>query len=179
MKKEIRKRVREKLHAMSEEEKKLKSKEIIDSIVKHSAVGKAKTIALFSSLPDEPCLGSLISDFSSSSCKVVLPKVFGDIMNFYSYSPDIMRIGAYGIEEPNGECPVNASEIDVIIVPGVAFTGKGARLGRGKGYYDKYMSQSCFRAYKIGVCYSCQLVDDLPCEEHDVVMDEVISDNQL
>lgn len=178
MKKAIRKRVRESLYAMSGEEKERQTQKILCRIAKHSVVKNAKTIALFVSLPDEPCTKNLIETFSSNF-KVVLPRICGDVMDFYPYVRETMGKGAYGIEEPGGECSVDVGEIDVIVVPGVAFTRKGARLGRGKGYYDKYMSQSCFRAYKIGICYSCQLVDDLPCEEHDIMMDEIITYNPL
>lgn len=62
-----------------------------------------------------------------------------------------------------------------MIVPGVAFTLSGARLGRGKGFYDKYMSQSGFCASTIGVCYEEQLVPSLPCEPHDITVGEVLS----
>ena len=65
-------------------------------------------------------------------------------------------------------------EIDAIVVPGVAFTVKGVRMGRGKGFYDRYLAQSGFAALKIGVCYREQLVPDIPAEPHDVAMDAVI-----
>ena len=69
----------------------------------------------------------------------------------------------------------SAADIDVMVVPGVAFTSVGDRLGRGKGYYDRYMAREGFRAQTIGVCYSCQLCDELPVEEHDRRVDRVIS----
>ena len=94
--------------------------------------------------------------------------------NFYPYDKDAMAAGAYGINEPQEGAAVNPCEIDVIIVPGVAFTVHGARMGRGKGYYDRFLSQSGFAAMKVGVCYSEQIVDDIPTEPHDVMMDAVI-----
>lgn len=63
-----------------------------------------------------------------------------------------------------------------IVVPGTAFTQAGARMGRGRGYYDKYLSQPGFRGVKVGVCYAHQLVGELPVEPHDVFMDYVITD---
>ena len=57
----------------------------------------------------------------------------------------------------------------------VAFTADGRRLGRGRGYYDRYLGDPVFRGFRVGVCYAHQLVDDLPVEPHDVRMDRVIT----
>ena len=61
-----------------------------------------------------------------------------------------------------------------MVVPGVAFASDGRRLGRGKGYYDRYLAREGFRAYTVAVCYSCQLRDDVPAEPHDKRVDEVV-----
>lgn len=77
--------------------------------------------------------------------------------------------------EPAGDArAVMPFEIDAVVVPGVAFTKDGARMGRGKGFYDKYLSKNEFRALKIGVCFKEQVLDGLPVEPHDVKMDVVI-----
>ena len=94
-------------------------------------------------------------------------------MRFYDYDPAQMERGAFGIAEPQADAPADPAEIDFILVPGTAFTSGGARMGRGRGYYDKYMSQAGFRAYKAGVCYPHQLVDELPVEPHDILVDTV------
>ena len=107
---------------------------------------------------------------------IVVPRVEGDIMRFYDYSPDTMQTGAFGIEEPTGEVEFAADKIDLIIVPARAFTRRGERLGRGGGFYDKYMSLSGFRAYKIGIAFSAQIFDSLPCDAHDIKVDEVVTE---
>ena len=68
------------------------------------------------------------------------------------------------------------SEIDLVIVPGTAFTSAGVRCGRGRGYYDKYLAQPGVHAVKVGVCFAHQLVGELPAEPHDVAMDYLITD---
>ena len=95
-------------------------------------------------------------------------------MDFYPYSPQSMHSGAMGISEPDGDVPVEPSEIDVMVLPGLAFTPDCKRLGRGKGYYDRYMSREGFHAYTIGICHTVQLLDTLPVESHDKSIDEVI-----
>ena len=97
-------------------------------------------------------------------------------MRFFRYDPAAMRPGAFGIAEPGPaaeECL--PQEIDLVVVPGVAFTADGARMGRGRGYYDRYLSQPALRATKVGVCYAHQLCDGLPTEPHDVAMDAVVA----
>lgn len=172
-KKMLRKEVRAKLASMTGEMQHAASLAIISALREHIAVSGARVVALFYPLPDEPQIAELVKELSGS-VSVVLPRVEGDVMQFYSYSGDAMRTGAFGIEEPQGTPLVEPCEIDLMIAPGVAFTRDGARMGRGKGYYDKYMSQTGFRARKIGVCYAVQLVDELPQEEHDIRMDCVL-----
>ena len=82
---------------------------------------------------------------------------------------------AYGILEPTGNIFPSLENIDLVIVPGMAFNRQGDRLGRGKGYYDKILKEAS-AAWKIGVCFDFQLVEELPVEAHDVRMDCVMCD---
>lgn len=172
-KKKLRNAVRARVALIAADEAHERSMAMCDELERRIDVSGAKVVALFSPLDDEPQLWPLVERMAQG-VTVVLPRVEGDIMNFYPYDKDAMAAGAYGINEPQEGAAVNPCEIDVIIVPGVAFTVHGARMGRGKGYYDRYLSQSGFAAMKIGVCYSEQIVDDIPTEPHDMMMDAVI-----
>ena len=134
----------------------------------------ARTVAVFAALPDEPATDEVLARWASTR-RVVLPRVEGDAMRFYACRPDALVFGAFGILEPQGERPCPAGEIDLVVCPGVAFTADGRRLGRGRGYYDRYLGDPVFRGFRVGVCYAHQLVDDLPVEPHDVRMDRVIT----
>ena len=170
----IRKYVRSLVKEMSAKEKQLESDELRRRALSHRLLPDASVVALFVSLPDEPETRPLIKELSLTHT-VVLPVIYGDEMEFYRYTPDEMHIGAYGIEEPSTRLqPVQPQEIDLMFVPGVAFTRRGARLGRGKGYYDKYMSHDSFVARCVGYCYDKQLVDDIPTEPHDIMMHEML-----
>lgn len=131
-------------------------------------------VALFAPLSDEVQIQELVKH---APCRVVLPRVEGDDMEFFDYTHNRLAEGSFGILEPQGgeSCP--AEKIDLMVVPGVAFTKEGERLGRGKGFYDKYLSRTGFRAFCIGVCYAHQLLDHLPTEPHDRRMDMVIAYN--
>ena len=134
----------------------------------------ARTVAVFAALPHEPATDEVLARWASTR-RVVLPRVEGDAMRFYACRPDALVFGAFGILEPQGERPCPAGEIDLVVCPGVAFTADGRRLGRGRGYYDRYLGDPAFRGFRVGVCYAHQLVDDLPVEPHDVRMDRVIT----
>lgn len=135
----------------------------------------AEVVALYCALPDEPPTERVIARWLELGKRVVVPRVEGDEMRFFRYDPTTQIVGSFGIEEPgNGAVLCAPSEIELMVVPGVAFTATGDRMGRGRGYYDKYLSQSDFRGYTIGVGYAHQLVDSLPVEEHDRRLDKVV-----
>ena len=149
----------------------------------HALVAKAAlttaqpgVVAAYMPLPDELDTLPLLRALEQAGRRVVIPKVQGGEMDFYDYSEDTLECGAWGIAEPVcAGAPVSPQEIDLMFVPGRAFTAEGARLGRGKGFYDKYMSREGFRAHTVGVCYQCQMLDQIPTEPHDRRVDEVLA----
>lgn len=172
-KKILRREVRERLATLDAKDKCARSAAICAAVKKHLAVSNARVVAIFSPLGYEPDVWPLVEGLAGV-VSVVLPRVEGGVMNFYVYDKNSMAIGSFGINEPQNGLAVSPCEIDAVVVPGLAFTKCGARMGRGKGYYDKYMADGDFSALKIGVCYREQLVPDIPVEEHDIMMDVVI-----
>ena len=132
-------------------------------------------LLLYSALPDEVPTQNLMDELVAQGKTVLLPRVISDTdMELHRYTgKQDLQIGAYGILEPTGELFTDYKAIDVAIVPGMAFDTDGHRLGRGKGYYDRFLTRIPY-IYKIGLCFSWQIVDCVPSDEHDVVMDEVI-----
>lgn len=134
-----------------------------------------KVIMLYSALPDEVPTQILIDQLAVQGKTVLLPRVISDTdMELHRYTgKQDLQTGAYNILEPTGELFTDYEAIDIAIVPGMAFDNDGHRLGRGKGYYDRFLSRVP-NIYKIGLCFSWQMVDHVPFDEHDIVMDEVI-----
>lgn len=172
-KKEIRRAMKRLNLALTEAERAAASERLHRAVERLDAFREAETVALFASLPDEPDTAPLLARWYGRK-RLVVPRVEGDIMQFYDYVPEQMASGAYGIDEPQADEAVAPSQIDFILVPGTAFTRDGARMGRGKGFYDKYMSQPGFHAFKAGFCYPHQLIEGLPVEPHDVRVDRVL-----
>lgn len=171
---EIRARMRSRNRALTGAERREAAERISDRLESDGRFRAARVVALFCSLPDEPPTGRMLERWSAGK-RIVVPRVEGDVMSFYDYRPDVLADGAFGIREPQSGTPCPPGEIDLIVVPGVAFTPDGVRLGRGRGYYDRYLSLPEFRAAKIGVCYRHQLEERLPAEPHDIRMDAVIA----
>ncbi|MCQ2148222.1 MAG: 5-formyltetrahydrofolate cyclo-ligase, partial [Bacteroidales bacterium] len=165
--------IRSQVSTISEETRALLSGEVALSVLASDEWIHAKTVLLFNSLPDEIDMSYLFDKAVESSKKVVLPGVKGDELELYYYDPSRITTGSFGILEPTADSdPARPCDIDLAIIPGRAFTATGKRMGRGKGYYDRLLpSLSC---PKIGVCYPCQIVEDLPVEKWDIPMDKVI-----
>ena len=170
----IRREVRSLIKAMSTEAKQTSAEAIFKAVELNKQFTEANCVALYCAMHDEVPTHDTLLRWRSMGKRVVVPRVEGEIMRFYDYTPESMTIGAFGIEEPTGDCEVEASAIDLIIVPARAFSPSGVRLGRGGGFYDKYMSLPKFRAYKLGVAFACQIFDTLPCDPHDILVDSVI-----
>ena len=174
-KKEIRCSIKSRTLALKPEQALRQSEAVVERLLQILAQRKPQVVALFAPLRDEVQIGSLMQRIG---CRVVVPRVEGDEMEFYDLASGALAEGSFGIMEPQCGEPIEPRKIDVMVVPGVAFTPSGDRLGRGKGFYDRYLSREGFRAYCVGVCYPHQMVDELPVEPHDRRMDEVVSGNE-
>lgn len=136
----------------------------------------AKSVFIYNSLPDEVATLQFVERWASEK-KFFMPTLNGEEMIFRAYSDSSQtKIGALGINEPLGEEGIPKAN-DLIIVPGLAFDRTMNRLGRGKGYYDKYLTAT--KAVKMGVCFDFQLLDSIPTDTHDVKMDVLVSENDL
>lgn len=149
---------------------------IINQLKMHPQVVHAHTLLLYSALPDEVPTLPLIDDLVEEGKTVLLPRVVDDTtmeLRCYTGVADLQE-GAFGIMEPIGELFTDYDQIEVAVIPGMAFDQEGHRLGRGKGYYDRFLPL-LRNAYKIGICYPSRLLDHVPTDEYDICMDEVIT----
>lgn len=149
---------------------------VISRLRQHPRLTAAHTILLYCSLPDEVQTHDLLDELVAQGKTVLLPRVVSDTeMELCRYTGrDDLMPGAFGIMEPVGMLFTDYAVIDVAVVPGMAFDRQGHRLGRGRGYYDRFLSRVPF-IYKIGVCFPYQLVDEVPADEDDVMMDCVVT----
>ena len=135
----------------------------------------AKCVAFYYAIDNEVRTSGLIEAWSTKK-KILLPVVDGEKIHFCPYTgKENLQKGAFGIPEPVDAASI--PDIDIFIVPGIAFDHACNRLGRGKGYYDRFLSGTDKPI--IGLCYDFQLVDCLPSEIHDKKMSMVITENKI
>ena len=171
---DIRREVRARIKQMSPEQMQSAAERIFSLIEQLDTFSQSECIALFAAMKDEVPTDIALARWLQLGKRIVVPRVEGEIMRFYDYDPARMTTGAFGIEEPIGDVECSPADIDLIIVPARAFTTSGIRLGRGGGFYDKYMSLPSFRAAKVGIAFECQIFNTLPHDSHDILVDKVI-----
>lgn len=170
--------IRNEKRRFTQEELREASLPIITALLAHPRVVAAEVVLCYHSLPDEVYTHQACDELVRMGKRVLLPKVVSDTeMTIHEYhdSRDLI-LGGFGILEPSTP-PIDITTLPqslVAIIPGMAFDRACHRLGRGKGYYDRLLSQLPY-IYKIGVAFPFQLLDDIPCEPTDIQMDEVIS----
>jgi 5-formyltetrahydrofolate cyclo-ligase len=115
--------------------------------------------------------------------KIIVPYcVDGELELFHLESMDELAVGMYRILEPKPELRrlahkrVDVRQLDLIVVPGVAFDRRGARMGHGKGYYDKLLQHARPDTPLVALAFECQLFDEVPTEAHDIFMDRIITE---
>lgn len=144
---------------------------------KHHLYHAAQTILLYNSMPDEVNTHGLIASLHKQGRCVLLPRMKNEKeLELVRYKGKLsMRTSErYNILEPEGEPFTDYESIDLAIIPGLAFTLDGERLGRGKGYYDRLLAKMP-TVYKMGLCFPFQIVGTIPTDATDVLMDEVFS----
>ena len=171
-KKQLRKNIKAKVRELSPESKLRESNEVFGYIEATEVFGLSKNIMLFASLPDEIPTHHIIGRWAKSK-NIYLPRVNGDDLEIIKYQPGKMEQGSVNIMEPTGDSIDDLSILDLVIVPGVAFDRNGNRCGRGKGFYDRFLSKT--HATTIAVCFDCQLIDELPVEPHDIPADYIVT----
>ncbi len=132
---------------------------------------KAKTVMIYMPIKGE----ADVTGLSGDEKLFLTPVTEGDDM--YACKVGKMAEGAFGVPEPEVKESFDKREIDLVIVPGVAFDKKGNRMGYGKGYYDRFLEKT--DAVKVGVCHSFQLVDFIPSEKHDIKMDLIVTEREV
>ena len=175
MKAELRKQVLQEMKAIPREQKQAMDQVLTNQFLKHPFYKEAKVIATYLSFPHEFQTQELIEQALKDGKKVLIPKTYPKgLMDFVVYDAQQLVKTSFGLLEPQGDLEVvDASQIDLIHVPGLAFTTEGYRIGYGGGYYDRYLEH--FTGHSMSTIYPCQIQDFSP-ESHDIPVQEVLID---
>lgn len=172
-KEDIRRNVRAHKSLLNETDRLRAAERAFAVMEKTAAFLMADNILMYHSLPDELSTLQFLDKWHSSK-RFFLPRVNGVNLEILPYECSSLHLGAFQIEEPNGDTTVPLDVIDLVVVPGIGFDRRGNRVGRGKGFYDRLLADT--PVTKIGVAYDFQVFDTVPSQAHDVRVDIVITD---
>ena len=138
----------------------------------------SSTIAVYAGVGSEVSLQRAVDTWLLAGHRVVWPRLGSNYsMGFHAARPGELELGPYGISQPQSHVnPVDPSELDIIFVPGIAFTRFGSRLGQGGGYYDRYFGGMVRLPETVGVAFALQIVPKIPTTQTDVPVSAVVTE---
>ena len=173
-KKELRKKIREQKRAMTEEQIVSASGRLGELFLNCDQYKAAKTIYGYLPYNQEVRTVPMLEQAMRDGKRVAVPKCYGDEMRFI-YMDDLSKFekGYAGIPEPIADEPVADDKTALVLMPGMAFTKDGKRMGYGGGFYDKFLASEPNHP-TVALCYDFQMVEDLPTEDYDIPVDCVL-----
>jgi 5-formyltetrahydrofolate cyclo-ligase len=186
---ELKKNLRERAHANRNalENKDELSRDICAKIGALPAYGLAKSVMYYIDVRSEVRTKYALPSALTQGKKIVVPwcNEQGELELFHLESMEELAIGMYKILEPKPELrllpakQVRAEDLDLVMVPGVAFDRSGARMGHGKGYYDKLLQYARPDAPLVALAFECQLFPEIPTAAHDIFMDMIVTEQAI
>ena len=175
-KKDLRKKMRAHMSTLTEEYLRESNEKIFEALISREEYKKADKIFMYYSVGREADTTAILRHAFEAGKTVALPKITekGIMVPMVAESEDELYTDKYGIPAPKNGRILEAGEIDLVIVPGVAFTADGQRLGRGGGYYDRFLSKC--GAFKIAIARKYMILENLPVSQLDMPVDLVITD---
>lgn len=183
---ERKKQIREQAHEnrRNQEHKDELSRQICEKFVSLPEYARARTVMFYVDVRTEVRTRDYLATALTHGKMIVVPwcNDQGELELFRLESMEDLAIGMYKILEPRAdlrllpERQVDVKSLDLIMVPGVAFTREGARMGHGKGYYDKLLEHARPDAPLVALAFECQLFPEIPTQAHDVFMDKIITE---
>ena len=173
-KKELRRTIRERKRAMTEEEIVSRSEKLGQLFAQSDAYKAAKTIYGYLPYNQEVRTVPMLAKALADGKRVAVPKVYGEEMKFL-YLDDLTKVekGYAGIPEPIADGPVANDDTALVLMPGLAFDPQGHRIGYGGGFYDKFLAAEPNHP-TLALCYEFQMLPELHTEEHDIPVDTVL-----
>ena len=179
---EARREIGRRIAALTPEEHAARSRAIAERLLRLPEFARANVVMLFAAMADEADTAAIIRAALDAGKTVLLPKVNAQTREMIAcpiVDPADAAPGTYGILEPSNNAAVDASLIEFCLVPARAFDRTGARLGRGAGYYDRFMASHGFSAVRCGIAFSSQLLDSVPSETHDLPVHVIVTDTEV
>ncbi len=173
----LRDRMRRVREGIPAEERGRRSREAQDRVLSLEELQGARSVLLFYAFGSEVQTRDLRGRLGARGARVLLPYLGSEGMEA-AQAHDLVP-SPYGPKEPSHRVPVDPSEVDLVIAPGLAFDRRGHRLGFGGGHYDRYLARLGEGALRVGMCFAEQVLESVPSEPHDVRMHLLVTDAEV
>ncbi|HEY2802492.1 MAG TPA: 5-formyltetrahydrofolate cyclo-ligase [Actinomycetota bacterium] len=175
-KRELRERMRGVRNGIDPHRREGWSSAIVGAAHEIPEVVAARTVTAYRSFGSEIPTGELIAALDAEGKRVGLPVVRDAEIVMVAFRPgDPTARSEFGMEEPVGGEEIPPLEVDALVIPGLAFDGEGFRLGYGGGFYDRYVRRTRPEALRVGICFSEQLVEEVPHGDGDERVDRIVT----
>ena len=170
----------------NQEDKEAVSIAIMNRFMELPEYDAARTVMFYVDVRDEGRTRQALPAALATGKRIVVPYcVDGELELFWLEVMDELELGMYRILEPKNELRdvvhkrLQPEDLDLIMVPGVAFDKNGGRTGHGKGYYDKLLEHAKPETPLVALAFECQMFDEIPMDHHDIFMDKVVTENNV
>lgn len=183
MKKALRQQIRERLAAIPAREMHERSVAACRLLCRQPEFQKSETVMIFLSMACEVDTSYLAIECWNAGKRVLAPRISWDqrrmLPTEISSLTNDVRESAMGIREPHEGMPFPVSDIDLVVVPGLAYDARGERLGRGRGFYDRFLAHRDLRAFTTGLAFEEQIVASVPTADRDQRVRMIVTDQRV
>ncbi len=183
-KRALRAEMRRRAAGVSPDQTRAWSQSVCDTVRKSPRYARARTILVYLSLPGEVDLSELVVTARTDGKRLGAPRIDWDCREMAAAvlpaEEGLLRTTLHGLREPGPEAEeIPVGELDLVLVPGLGFDDRGARLGRGAGYYDRFLARRELRADVVGVAFEVQLAPRVPVEPHDIRVRAIATERRM
>ena len=181
---DLRQQIRAQLTAMNDEQRHDGSVAACSRLTALEVFRHATVVMLYMPLTSEVDLTGVAIRCFQTGKTVCVPRVDWkrrdmEPVEVTSFDDHVMEVDEHGVRTPRGGAPIPPTLLDLVVVPGLAFSAEGHRLGRGGGYYDRFLSRLRRAVTTIGLAFDVQIADEVPVEAGDVPVDIVVTDRRV
>ena len=179
----VRQQISDRLKTLSDRDIQQKSAQACKQLCELDEFKHAKVIMIYLSLPREVDTSAAILEAFGAGKKALVPKMIWQERKLIPVVIETlnceMEIGRFGLRNPVGNQTLPVSSIDLVVIPGLGFDESGNRIGRGAGFYDRFLADNQFSGFRCGLAFEDQVLNTIPVSDHDMSVDLLVTENQI
>ena len=179
----VRQQISDRLNALGDRDIQQKSAQACKHLCELDEFIQARTVMIYLSLPREIDTSAAILEAFGTGKKVLVPKMIWEDRKLIPVVIETlnceMEIGRFGLRNPTGNETLPVSSIELVIIPGLGFDETGNRIGRGAGFYDRFLADNQFSGIRCGLALEDQILNTIPVSDHDMSLDLLVTENRI